>query len=46
MPGDPEVLQVRSHTAFARHADAVLTDQLLTMVVAAVAARSTMCFRA
>ena len=27
--GDPQVLQVRTGTAFARHADAVLTEQLL-----------------
>ena len=31
--GDPDVLQVRSGTAFARYADTVLTDQLLRMDV-------------
>lgn len=29
--GDPEVLQVRSGTAFARHANAVVTDRLLLL---------------
>jgi sugar/nucleoside kinase (ribokinase family) len=29
--GDPEVLQVRHHSAFAQHADALLTDDILAM---------------